>query len=148
MAYANIFLETQIILSLSDSFSGTELVWSVVRNQIWSESNIEVKITKNREKIILSHGQNAMDHLSLIRSKSNTVLQVSSFVANGMFIVLYEDRQIIISPVKKELILIVFCMSHSMTLYNTIVVFKSQKSNFAPFIYTVDYRLYYRLYII
>ena len=62
----------------------------------------------------------------MVRSKSNTVLQVSSFVAHGIFIALYEDLPIIISPVIKKLILVVLCMSHSMTLYYTIVVFKNQ----------------------
>ena len=47
-------------------------------------------------------------------------------LSHGNLVVLYENIPIKISPVIKELILIVLCM----TLYNTIFVFKSQNTKF------------------
>ena len=53
---------------------------------------------------------------------------MTSFVAHGIEIVLYEDLPIIIWPVIKELIFIMLCM----TLYNKIHVFKQKhKTNFS-----------------
>ena len=60
---------------------------------------------------------------SLVRSKLNAVLLVSSFVAHGVLIVLCEDIPIINSPVIKELIFIMLCMA----LFNMIYVFKIAK---------------------